>query len=178
MSGTKLIGAAFGFAALLLSHPAQAAPDDRDLILIPVETGYMYNFGRYRAQPDLQLGMISSGFGYMFDRLGIMGVGRVGMGADRTRIGWGGLRGYYALLGSYRFDIGPDVTTSVGGGRAKGERSRLLAAVEPGISARVYTETAGAFELKANWYQPLSNDQAIGNGAMLSIAWHPLFAIW
>jgi len=178
MSGTKLIGVALGLGALLFTPSASAAPEGQDLLLVPIEGGYMHNLGRYRGQPDMQLGMLSSGFGYMWDRVGFMAIARVGMGPNRTRLGWGGARGYYALLGNKRFDLGPDLTASLGGGKVLGERSRLLAAIEPGVSARLYTASAGAFEIKANWYQPLSNDQAWGNGAMLSLAWHPLHTVW
>ena len=45
-------------------------------------------------------------------------------------------------------------------------------------SAGVYSDRVGAFEVKANWYQPLSNDQAWGSGAMLSLSWHPPYTIW
>lgn len=178
MSGTKIISVAVGLAALLVTNTAQAAPEERDLLLIPMEGGYMHNLGSYRGKQDVGMGMLSSGFGYMFDRIGFMGVARLGMGPNRTRLGWGGLRGYYALLGNHRFDVGPDVSVTAGGGKVLGERSRLLAAVEPGVSARLYTDSAGAFELKANWYQPLSSDQSLGNGAMLSFAWHPLHYLW
>lgn len=178
MSGNKIVGAVFGLATLLGAPVANAAPPDRDLILVPMEGGYMHNFGRYRGQPNQQMGTLATGFGYMWDRVGFMAIARVGMGANKSRLGWGGGRGYYTLMGTERFEFGPDLSITAGGGKVLGRRSGLIAAAEPGISARMYSEDAGVFELKANWYQPLSNDQAWGSGAMLSVSWHPLFVWW
>jgi len=178
MSGNKIIGAALGLAALLCAPAAEAAPPERDLILVPMEGGYMHNFGSYRGRDDQQMGTLGSGFGYMWNRTGFMAIARIGMGPNKSRLGWGGARGYYSLLGGERFELGPDLSITAGGGKVLGKRSGLLAAAEPGISARVYSDTAGAFEVKANWYQPLSNDQAWGSGAMLSISWHPLYTVW
>lgn len=138
----------------------------------------MHNAGTYRGQPNQQMGTLATGFGYMWARVGFLAVARLGMGPNKSRVGWGGARGYYSLLGSERFEIGPDLSLTAGGGKVHAKRSGLMAAVEPGVSARAYSEAAGAFEVKASWYQPLSNDQAWGNGAMLSLSWHPLYTIW
>ncbi|MCR9160687.1 MAG: hypothetical protein ACE37F_20755 [Nannocystaceae bacterium] len=179
MSGTKIISAAaVGLGTLLYASTSHAAPDDRDLILVPMEGGYMHNFGAYRGRPNQSLGTLGSGFGYMWDRVGFMAIARVGMGPGGTRLGWGGGRGYYSLLGNDLFELGPDLSITAGGGKVDGKRGGLIAAAEPGISARAYSEMAGMFELKANWYQPLSNDQSWGSGAMLSLSWHPIYTIW
>lgn len=179
MSGTKImVAAAVGLASLLCTSSAHAAPDDRDLVLIPMEGGFMHNFGRYRGRSDQQLGTLASGFGYMWDRVGFMAIARVGMGPNKSRLGWGGARGYYSLIGNDLFELGPDLSITAGGGKVDAKRAGLIAAAEPGISARAYSDRAGMFEVKANWYQPLSNDQAWGSGAMLSLSWHPLYTIW
>ena len=112
MSGNKIIGAVIALAALLCAPEADAAPSERDLILVPMEGGYMHNFGSYRGRSNQHMGTLTSGFGYMWDRVGFMAIARVGMGPNKSRLGWGGARGYYSLIGNERFEIGPDVSIS------------------------------------------------------------------
>ena len=68
------------------------------------------------------------------------------------------------------------LAATFGGGRYQGNKSNLLAAVEPGLFVRLLTRKAGAVELGAAWYQPVwVPENGIRGGAMATIAWHPMF---
>lgn len=75
-------------------------------------------------RPNEQLGTLSSGFGYMWSRVGFMAIARVGMGPNKSRLGWGGARGYYSLIGNDLFELGPDLSIMAGGGKGARQAER------------------------------------------------------
>ena len=93
-------------------------------MVFPIEGGYMVAPSKKLGPDTLQAGLISTGAGFHFYRFGLLAFGRAGMGPEGTKLGWGGVRGYYSLLGADRFEFGPDLSVSAGAGRDPGSLRR------------------------------------------------------
>jgi hypothetical protein len=167
-----VVGVSFvGFAGEL--HAA-----GEEAVLIPVEAGYMFSPMVGIGGKALQAGTITTGFGFKFDRVGLMAFGRAAMG-PKTGLGWGGIRGNFSLIDREIVELGPELGVSAGAGRNRGEKTGLMTAVEPGIYLRFKSDVVGAFDVRATWHQPLYVQTDGYRGAlMLGFAWHPLFRLW